>query len=95
MVQICPMCGKEEYDPSNEEVDVDFCDKCMGAAVENIEEEPSRKMVPMASYGWNKEKQYVELQLLINEEIYVMPIHEKDVKGMGQYFLLRKHNLIK
>lgn len=53
------------------------------------------KIVPMASYGWNKEKQCVELQLLINEEIYVMPIHEKDVKGMGQYFLLRKNNLIK
>ncbi|MGE7856267.1 MULTISPECIES: hypothetical protein [Bacillus] len=53
------------------------------------------KIVPMASYGWNPEKQCVELQLLINEEIYVMPIHEKDVKGMGQFFWLRKNNLIK
>ncbi|WP_454638920.1 hypothetical protein [Bacillus mycoides] len=60
-----------------------------------MKEEPSRKIVPRASYGWNAEKQYVELQLLINEEIYVMPIHEKDVKGMGQYFLLRKNNSIK
>lgn len=60
-----------------------------------MEEAPQRKMVPMASYGWNTEKQCVELQLLINEEIYVMPIHEKDVTGMGQYFFLRKNNLIK
>ncbi|MEI5924060.1 hypothetical protein ACJTM1_18795 [Bacillus sp. GX] len=77
MVQICLMCGKEAYDPSNEEVDVVFCDKCMGAAVESVGEEPLRKMVPMASYGWNKEKQCVEFQLLINEEIYVMPVYEK------------------
>ncbi|MEH7190603.1 hypothetical protein MHB70_27860 [Bacillus sp. FSL M7-1020] len=48
------------------------------------------KMVPMASYGWNTEKQCVELQLLINEEIYVMPVHEKDVKGMGQFFLVNE-----
>ncbi|MFF2884639.1 hypothetical protein [Bacillus toyonensis] len=53
------------------------------------------KMVPMASYGWNTEKQCVELQLLINEEIYVMPVHEKDVKGMGQFSWLMKNNLIK
>ncbi|HHY2674572.1 TPA: hypothetical protein ACV439_002458 [Bacillus toyonensis] len=52
-------------------------------------------MVPMASYGWNKEKQCVELQLLINEEIHVMPVYEKDIKGMGQFFWLRKNNLIK
>ncbi|HGH7181586.1 TPA: hypothetical protein ACJMKL_003805 [Bacillus luti] len=60
-----------------------------------MKQQENKKVVPMASYGWNKEKQCVELQLLINEEIYVMPIHEKDVKGMGQYFLLRKNNLIK
>ncbi|PFU03556.1 MULTISPECIES: hypothetical protein [Bacillus cereus group] len=53
------------------------------------------KMVPMASYGSNKEKQCVEFQLLINEEIYVMPVHERDVKGMETWFLLKKHNLIK
>ncbi|EJQ32446.1 hypothetical protein IEC_05458 [Bacillus toyonensis] len=52
-------------------------------------------MVSMASYGWNTEKQCVELQLLINEEIYVMPVHEKDVKGMGQFSWLMKNNLIK
>ncbi|MGY4554798.1 hypothetical protein [Bacillus thuringiensis] len=53
------------------------------------------KMVPIASYGWNKEKQCVEFQLLINEEIYVMPVYARDVKGMGTWFLLKKHNLIK
>ncbi|MGG2116504.1 hypothetical protein AB1J99_12150 [Bacillus bombysepticus] len=53
------------------------------------------KMVPMASYGWNKEKQCVEFQLLINEEIYVMPVYERDGKGMETWFLLKKHNLIK
>lgn len=52
-------------------------------------------MIPMASYGWNKEKQCVEFQLSINEEIYVMPVYEKDVKGMGKFFWLRKNNLIK
>ncbi|EEM19215.1 TPA: hypothetical protein ACGXQA_004229 [Bacillus mobilis] len=54
-----------------------------------------KKMVPIASYGWNAEKQYVELQLLINEEIYVMPVYEKDIKGMETWFWLKKHNLIK
>lgn len=34
MVQICPMCNKETIDPNNEEIDVDFCDKCMTAASE-------------------------------------------------------------
>ncbi|MGG5757864.1 hypothetical protein ACQ3VF_18945 [Bacillus toyonensis] len=53
------------------------------------------KVVSMVSYGWNTEKQCVELQLLINEEIYVMPVHEKDVKGMGQFSWLMKNNLIK
>ncbi|PGO24298.1 hypothetical protein CN984_20690 [Bacillus cereus] len=53
------------------------------------------KMVPMEFYGWNQEKQYVELQLLINEEIYVMPVYEKDIKGMETWFRLEKHNLIK
>lgn len=53
------------------------------------------KTVPMASYGWDVEKQYVELQLLINEDIYVIPVYEKDVKGMGNFFWIRKHNLIK
>jgi len=53
------------------------------------------KMVPIASYGWNKEKQCVEFQLLINEEIYVMPVYARDVKGMETWFLLNKHNLIK
>lgn len=52
-------------------------------------------MVSMACYGWNKEKQCVEFQLLINEEIYVMPVYEKDVKGMQQLFWSRKNNLIK
>ncbi|PED73020.1 hypothetical protein CON97_05255 [Bacillus pseudomycoides] len=60
-----------------------------------MKEKTEWKMVPMASYGWNKEKQCVEFQLLINEEIYVMPVYEKDVKGMECYFQLRKHNLIK
>lgn len=54
-----------------------------------------KKMGPIASYGWNAEKQYVELQLLINEEIYVMPVYEKDIKGMETWFWLKKHNLIK
>ncbi|WP_176549175.1 hypothetical protein [Bacillus toyonensis] len=54
-----------------------------------------KKMVPMASYGWNKEKQYVELHLYINEEIYVMPVYEKDIKGMETWFRLKKQNLIK
>lgn len=44
-----------------------------------------KKMVPIASYGWNAEKQYVELQLLINEEIYVMPVYEKDIKGFVEH----------
>ncbi|OUA60370.1 hypothetical protein [Bacillus thuringiensis] len=35
MVQICPMCNKETIDPNNEEINVDFCDKCMGAAIED------------------------------------------------------------
>ena len=52
-------------------------------------------MVPMASYGWNKEKQCVECQLFIHEEIYVMPMYEKEVKGMATWFWLKKHNLIK
>ncbi|AFQ19386.1 hypothetical protein P9Y62_12760 [Bacillus thuringiensis] len=34
MVRICPMCKKETCDPNNEEVEIDFCDKCMGAAIE-------------------------------------------------------------
>ncbi len=42
-----------------------------------------------------QKKQYVELQLLINEEIYVMPVYEKDIKGMETWFWLKKHNLIK
>ncbi|OTW54385.1 hypothetical protein BK749_31145 [Bacillus thuringiensis serovar vazensis] len=50
---------------------------------------------PNIQKGWNKEKQCVELQLLINEEIYVMPVYEKGVKGMGYFFRLRKHSLIK
>lgn len=50
---------------------------------------------PNIQKGWNKEKQCVELQLLINEEIYVMPVYEKDVKGMGYFFWLKKHSLIK
>ncbi|AXO92825.1 hypothetical protein MCCC1A01412_00010 [Bacillus anthracis] len=57
-------------------------------------EKTSPKMVPMAYYGWNNEKQCVEFQLLINEEIYVMPVYEKDVRGMEQFFWLRKNNLI-
>ncbi|PGU05372.1 hypothetical protein [Bacillus cereus] len=60
-----------------------------------MKEKTELKMVPMASYGWNIEKQCVELQLLINEEIYVMPLYEKDIKGMEGCFWLRKHNLIK
>ncbi|WP_192797912.1 hypothetical protein [Bacillus luti] len=47
-----------------------------------MKEKTELKMVPMASYGWNIEKQCVELQLLINEDIYVMPLYEKDIKGM-------------
>ncbi|MBC6974848.1 hypothetical protein H9I32_21380 [Bacillus sp. Xin] len=58
-------------------------------------EQKERKMVPMASYGWNKEKQCVELQLLINEEIYVMPLYKKDIRGMETWFQLREQNLIK
>ena len=58
-------------------------------------EKTEPKLVPMASYGWNKEKQHVELHLYINEETYVMPVYEKDVKGMETWFLLKKHNLIK
>ncbi|MDF9558760.1 hypothetical protein P5757_26500 [Bacillus tropicus] len=58
-------------------------------------EKTKPKMVPMASYEWNNEKQCVEFQLLINEEIYVMPVYEKDVRGMEQFFWLRKNNLIK
>ncbi|HDR6332678.1 TPA: hypothetical protein QCV39_006606, partial [Bacillus thuringiensis] len=53
-------------------------------------EKAEPKMVPMASYGWNREKQCVEFQLLINEEIYVMPIYEKDVRGMETWFQLKK-----
>ncbi|MGH0518054.1 hypothetical protein [Bacillus toyonensis] len=58
-------------------------------------EKAESKMVPMVSYGCNKEKQCVELHLLINEEIHVMPVYEKDVKGIRQFFWLRKNNLIK
>ncbi|MFJ1140301.1 hypothetical protein ACIKK6_06245 [Bacillus thuringiensis] len=58
-------------------------------------EKAEPKMVPMASYGWNREKQCVELQLLINEEIYVMPIYERDVSALYPWFQLKKYNLIK
>ncbi|MEK4581762.1 hypothetical protein [Bacillus sp. FSL R12-0074] len=58
-------------------------------------EKAEPKMVPLASYGWNKEKQYVELHLYINEETYVMPVYEKNIKGMETRFRLNKHNLIK
>ncbi|MDR4328302.1 hypothetical protein [Bacillus pseudomycoides] len=60
-----------------------------------MKEKTERKMVPMASYGWNAETQCVEMQLLINEEIYVMPLYEKDIKGMESWFWLKKHNLTK
>ncbi|MBJ7932209.1 hypothetical protein COL82_31370 [Bacillus toyonensis] len=60
-----------------------------------MREKAESKMVPMASYGWNKEKQYVELHLYINEDIYVMPVYEKDIKGMETWFRLKNHNLIK
>ncbi|WP_406654127.1 hypothetical protein [Bacillus cereus] len=34
MVQICPMCSKETSNPNDEEIDVDFCDKCMTAVID-------------------------------------------------------------
>ncbi|WP_242321232.1 hypothetical protein [Bacillus cereus group sp. BfR-BA-01312] len=34
MVRICPMCSKETSNPNDEEIDVDFCDKCMKVAIE-------------------------------------------------------------
>ncbi|PEQ63648.1 hypothetical protein [Bacillus cereus] len=33
MVRICPMCNKETCDPNDEGIDIDFCDKCMTAAI--------------------------------------------------------------
>ncbi|MFJ1139269.1 hypothetical protein ACIKK6_00545 [Bacillus thuringiensis] len=58
-------------------------------------EKAEPKMDPKACYGWYGEEQCVEFQVLINEEIYVMPIYEKDVRGMETWFQLKKHNLIK
>ncbi|MGG3673002.1 hypothetical protein CN923_28740 [Bacillus cereus] len=60
-----------------------------------MEEKTEPKMVSMACYGWNKEKQCVEFQLLINEEIYVMPVYKKDVRGMEQFFLVNEKNSTK
>lgn len=44
----------------------------------------------MTCYGWNKEKRLVEFQLLINEEIFVMPVYKKDVRDMEQFFLVNE-----
>ncbi|MGH1276996.1 hypothetical protein ACQVWA_26980 [Bacillus cereus] len=57
-----------------------------------MEEKTEPKIVSMACYGWNKEKQCVEFQLLINEEIFVMPVYKKDVRGMEQFFLVNENN---
>ncbi len=37
-----------------------------------------------------QKKQYVELQLLINEEIYVMPVYEKRYKRYGNLVLVKE-----
>lgn len=45
MVQICPMCNKETIDQNNKEIDVDFCDKCMTAAIEMEDEKQHKQMI--------------------------------------------------
>ncbi|EEL18799.1 hypothetical protein bcere0016_4850 [Bacillus cereus 95/8201] len=70
----------------------------MGKGEIRMAEAQLRKTVPIASYGWNNEKKCVELEMLINDEIHVMPIYQKDIKGMEQWFWideLKKQNLIK
>ncbi|MED2996346.1 hypothetical protein [Bacillus tropicus] len=55
-----------------------------------MEEKKEPQMVSMACFGWNKEKRCVEFQLLINEEIYVMPVSKRDVHGMETFFLVNE-----
>ena len=45
MVQICPMCSKEISNPNDEEIDVDFCDKCMTAAIDMEGEKQQKQMI--------------------------------------------------
>ncbi|MCI0767446.1 hypothetical protein [Bacillus sp. TL12] len=52
------------------------------------------KIVEMASYGWNKEKQCVELTVMVNGEKYIMPVHKSDAKGMLDFFWLKENKLI-
>ncbi|MDM5370246.1 hypothetical protein QUF96_01330 [Bacillus bombysepticus] len=53
-----------------------------------MEEKKEPKMVSMTCYGWNKEKRFVEFQLLINEEIFA--VYKKDVRDMEQFFLVNE-----
>lgn len=40
------------------------------------------KCVDKATYGWNKEKKCVEIKIVINEEVYVIPAYKGDLKSM-------------
>ncbi|MDY0951700.1 hypothetical protein HFP64_00080 [Bacillus sp. AC79A.1] len=51
MVQICPMCNKETCDPNDEGIDVDFCDKCMTAAIDMEDEKQRKPMIIGMDWG--------------------------------------------
>ncbi|MEE6183191.1 hypothetical protein ACQJ2X_07630 [Bacillus wiedmannii] len=51
MVQICPMCNKETCDPNDEGTDVDFCDKCMTAAIDMEDEKQRKQMIIGMDWG--------------------------------------------
>ncbi|WP_141556922.1 hypothetical protein [Bacillus thuringiensis] len=51
MVQICPMCNKETCDPNNEEIDVDFCDKCMIAAIDMEDKKQHKQTIIGMDWG--------------------------------------------
>ncbi|MED1303704.1 hypothetical protein P4U65_24770 [Bacillus pacificus] len=51
MVQICPMCSKEISNPNDEEIDVDFCDKCMTAAIDMEDEKQHKQTIIGMDWG--------------------------------------------
>lgn len=51
MVQICPMCSKETSNPNDEEIDVDFCDKCMTAAIDMEDEKQHKQTIIGMDWG--------------------------------------------
>ncbi|HHK5534978.1 TPA: hypothetical protein ACQUHH_003447 [Bacillus mobilis] len=51
MVQIFPICNIETCNPNNEEVDIDFCDKCMTAAIDMEDEKQRKQMIIGMDWG--------------------------------------------